>query len=43
MDEYEMCHIRHEALILVVTSTFGNGEPPENGQVNNIRILYLQA
>lgn len=33
MDEYDMSSIEHEALLLVVTSTFGNGDPPENGQV----------
>ncbi|KAE8744678.1 hypothetical protein FOCC_FOCC008681, partial [Frankliniella occidentalis] len=32
MDEYDMSSIEHEALLLVVTSTFGNGDPPENGQ-----------
>ena len=33
MDEYDIVHIEHEALVLVVTSTFGNGDPPENGEV----------
>ncbi|XP_061712007.1 nitric oxide synthase-like [Cydia pomonella] len=32
MDEYDMFSIEHETLILIVTSTFGNGEPPANGQ-----------
>ncbi|KAJ8872955.1 hypothetical protein PR048_026571 [Dryococelus australis] len=31
MDDYDISSIEHEALILVVTSTFGNGDPPENG------------
>ncbi|XP_065208793.1 nitric oxide synthase, salivary gland isoform X2 [Planococcus citri] len=31
MDEYDMSSIEHEAVLLVVTSTFGNGDPPENG------------
>lgn len=33
MADYDMSSIEHEALLLVVTSTFGNGDPPENGEV----------
>ncbi|XP_077996477.1 nitric oxide synthase, salivary gland-like [Glandiceps talaboti] len=32
MDEYDVTHLEHEALVMVVTSTFGNGDPPENGE-----------
>ncbi|CAG7730913.1 unnamed protein product [Allacma fusca] len=32
MDDYDVINIEHETLILVVTSTFGNGDPPENGE-----------
>uniref|UniRef100_UPI00398EA18C nitric oxide synthase 1-like n=1 Tax=Pristiophorus japonicus TaxID=55135 RepID=UPI00398EA18C len=32
MDEYDIINLEHETLFLVVTSTFGNGDPPENGQ-----------
>ncbi|XP_069475308.1 nitric oxide synthase 1 [Ambystoma mexicanum] len=32
MDEYDFVHLEHETLVLVVTSTFGNGDPPENGE-----------
>lgn len=34
MQDYDMSSIEHEALLLVVTSTFGNGDPPENGEVS---------
>lgn len=33
MDEYDVVFLEHETLVLVVTSTFGNGDPPENGEV----------
>uniref|UniRef100_A0A8C7ZDM9 nitric-oxide synthase (NADPH) n=1 Tax=Oryzias sinensis TaxID=183150 RepID=A0A8C7ZDM9_9TELE len=33
MDEYDVVDLEHETLVLVVTSTFGNGDPPENGEV----------
>ena len=32
MDEYDIIDLEHEALVIVVTSTFGNGDPPENGE-----------
>lgn len=37
MDEYDVVSLEHEALVLVVTSTFGNGDPPENGEVRPAR------
>uniref|UniRef100_A0A3B5A3N0 nitric-oxide synthase (NADPH) n=1 Tax=Stegastes partitus TaxID=144197 RepID=A0A3B5A3N0_9TELE len=33
MDEYDVVDLEHETLVLVVTSTFGNGDPPENGEI----------
>uniref|UniRef100_A0A3P8VBK3 Nitric oxide synthase n=1 Tax=Cynoglossus semilaevis TaxID=244447 RepID=A0A3P8VBK3_CYNSE len=33
MDDYDVVHLEHETLVLVITSTFGNGDPPENGEV----------
>ncbi|KYO43818.1 nitric oxide synthase, inducible [Alligator mississippiensis] len=32
MDEYDVVSLEHETLVLVVTSTFGNGDPPESGE-----------
>lgn len=36
MEEYDIVHLEHETLVLVVTSTFGNGDPPENGEVRSV-------
>ncbi|OWR52517.1 nitric oxide synthase [Danaus plexippus plexippus] len=32
MSDYDVFSIEHETLLLIVTSTFGNGEPPANGE-----------
>ena len=36
MEEYAHPEMENEQLVLIVTSTFGNGDPPENGEVNEI-------
>lgn len=33
MDEYQLSYLEEEQLLLVVTSTFGNGDSPGNGEV----------
>ena len=33
MADYEIADLKREELLLVITSTFGNGDPPENGKV----------
>ena len=34
MQDYANPEMENEQLVLIVTSTFGNGDPPENGEVS---------
>lgn len=34
MEDYQALELEHEQMVIVVASTFGNGEPPENGVVS---------
>jgi len=34
MDDYRVADIENEQCVLFVASTFGNGEPPDNGKVS---------
>jgi hypothetical protein len=38
MDQYKASTLEEEQLLLVVTSTFGNGDCPSNGQVGGRRL-----
>lgn len=33
MEDYKASELRNEKFIIMVTSTFGSGEPPDNGKV----------
>ena len=33
MEDYDKANLEHEQLVIVVTSTFGSGDPPSNGEV----------
>lgn len=35
MADYDISSLEHEALLFVIVSTFGNGDPPENGEVRH--------
>lgn len=39
LDNYDVIDLEHETLVLVITSTFGNGDPPENGEVNDWSVM----
>ena len=39
MKDYNIKQLSTESLVLVVTSTFGNGDPPENGEVKHTFVL----
>ena len=44
MDDVDVHELEHEQFVLIVTSTFGNGDPPENGEVRVvINCLWIMA
>ncbi|XP_014334007.2 nitric oxide synthase, inducible isoform X1 [Bos mutus] len=42
MDQYQLSHLEEEQLLLVVTSTFGNGDSPGNGEKLKKSLLMLK-
>ncbi|KAI4566200.1 hypothetical protein MJG53_014877 [Ovis ammon polii x Ovis aries] len=42
MDQYRLSHLEEEQLLLVVTSTFGNGDSPGNGEKLKKSLLMLK-
>ncbi|XP_002021672.2 nitric oxide synthase [Drosophila persimilis] len=43
MSDYDISSIEHEALLIVVASTFGNGDPPENGELFSQELYALRV
>lgn len=41
MNEYDFNELPNEKLVLIVTSTFGNGDSPENGEVRFLSISRI--
>lgn len=43
MEDYDKTHLEHEQLVIIVTSTFGSGDPPANGEVCNSLLFTSQG
>lgn len=42
MEDYVLSDLETECLLIVVTSTFGNGDSPGNGEVRTDSLLALE-
>lgn len=48
MEDFDIQSLEYESLVLVVTSTFGNGDPPENGEgfaknLQKMSVEYMES
>lgn len=43
MKDYNISNLENETLVFIVTSTFGNGDPPENDEVNLAQLNDLDS
>lgn len=41
MEDYNFQDLKNERFMMVITSTFGNGDPPGNGEVCHIMEVYV--
>lgn len=41
MEDYDKINLEHEQLLILVTSTFGSGDPPASGEVTRLPLPYL--
>lgn len=42
MKDYDISNLENETLLFIVTSTFGNGDPPENDEQFKKRIFGMK-
>ena len=43
MESYDFDKLSHEELVLIVSSTFGSGEPPSNGEDFAKKLVNMRA